>query len=323
MAHTNSTLIKFLFLTLLIFLLTSCSLSVPSNPTPQEPKPLPDQQVIGDAQFGAYIRGAVWEKSLLYKLEGEIGHQFNIIQWFISWPAPFEDHLVDQIHSIGRLPLITWQSRDISLQDINAGVHDSYIRSWARGVKSARDIVYLRPFPEMNGDWVSWNGNPEALIIAWKHIVTIFREEGANNVRWVWSPNVTDEPKIPENRMELYYPGDDVVDVLALDGFNWGTVRSYTAWKEFETIFADPYSRITALGEQPVWLAEIASTEHGGDKAAWIKSMLESTAFPRVDALIWFNEFKETDWRIESSDDSLEAFRTWFTDRKQQALAAR
>jgi mannan endo-1,4-beta-mannosidase len=308
-----------IFFVLSLSLLTSCSL----ERQPQEPNLPPRPRVVGDAQFGIYIKGAAWDKSILYDLEGEVGHNFNIIQWFTSWPAPFESYLVDRVHAIDRLPLITWQSRDISLQDINAGLHDGYIRSWARGVKNTQDEVYLRPFPEMNGDWVSWNGNPEALKKAWRHIVDIFQKEGADNVRWVWSPNVTDEPKIPENRMELYYPGDDVVDILALDGFNWGTVRSYTAWKEFDTIFTEPYARITALGNQPVWLAEIASTEHGGDKAQWINNMLESTAFPKVDALIWFNEVKETDWRMESSDDSLKAFRTWFISRNQQALAAR
>lgn len=309
-----------IFLILLALPLAACSLSNPSN---NPSVPVPKDRVIGDAKFGAYIKGAAWDKSRLYSLEDEVGHTFDIIQWFTSWPAPFEPYLVERVHDIGRIPLITWQSTDISLQDINAGLYDNYIRSWAEGVAATEDDVYIRIFPEMNGNWVSWNGDPEALKQAWKHIVEIFVQTGASNARWVWSPNVTDEPKVPENRMELYYPGDDLVDILALDGFNWGTVRSYTAWKEFETIFTDPYSRITALGKQPVWLTEIASTEHGGDKAEWINTMLESTAFPRVDALIWFNEIKETDWRIESSDDSLEAFRTWFTARKAQLLAAR
>jgi mannan endo-1,4-beta-mannosidase len=308
------------------FALALASCSLPYQPTPDQenpPEPSPTNRTIGDAKFGAYIKGAAWDKSILYGLEAEVGHQFNIIQWFTSWPAPFEDYLVDRVHSIGRAPLITWQPKDISLQDITSGIHDTYIRSWARGLSKAQGDVYLRPFPEMNGDWVSWNGNPQKLVEAWKYMVDIFRDEGATNVKWVWSPNVTDEPRTPENRMELYYPGDDVVDVMALDGFNWGTVRSYTAWKEFETIFTEPYARISTLGNQPIWLAEIASTEHGGNKAQWVKNMLGSKAFPRVEAIVWFNEVKETDWRIESSDDSLAAFREWFGERNQQALASR
>jgi beta-mannanase len=322
--NTNlSKLLNIFVLGSLAFVLASCSL--PSEPLPDTDnpsEPLPNQRTVGDAKFGAYVKGAAWDKDILFALESEVGHQFNIIQWFTSWPAPYEEYLVDRVHDIGRSPLITWQSKDISLQDISSGIHDTYIRSWAQGISNAQGDVYLRPFPEMNGDWVSWNGNPQKLIEAWRHIVTIFRAEGATNVKWVWSPNVTDEPKTLENRMELYYPGDDVVDIMALDGFNWGTVRSYTAWKEFETIFTDPYARISKLGNQPIWLAEIASTEHGGDKAQWVKNMLSTTSFPRVDAIVWFNEIKETDWRIESSDDSLQAFREWYGDRKEHLLAS-
>jgi mannan endo-1,4-beta-mannosidase len=122
--------------------------------------------------------------------------------------------------------------------------------------------------------------------------------------------------------MELYYPGERYVDILALDGYNWGTTRPYTAWKDFEAIFQDPYERITALGNQRVWLAEIASTEQGGDKGEWVKGMLSSTAFARIDALVWFNENKETDWRIESSHDSLSAFREWFADDTRTTILA-
>lgn len=109
--------------------------------------------------------------------------------------------------------------------------------------------------------------------------------------------------------MERYYPGDAYVDVLALDGYNWGTVRPWSTWRSFEDIFAGPYARVTAIGPQPVWLAELASTGEGGDKAAWVRDMLASTAFPRITALVWFNQDKETDWRIDAAADVIEAAR--------------
>jgi hypothetical protein len=36
--------------------------------------------------------------------------------------------------------------------------------------------------------------------------------------------------------------------------------------------------------------------------------MFMSTRFPRLQAIVWFNENKETDWRMESSSTSLAAF---------------
>jgi beta-mannanase len=277
--------------------------------------------MIGDAKFGVYVKGAVWDKSRLHALEDSVGHEFAIVQWFTSWPAPFETYYVKRLLEAERIPLITWQSSHQSLDSIVAGEHDAYIRSWADAAAALEETIYLRLFPEMNGDWTTWHGEPEKLIKAWQHIVEIFREEKANNVLWVWSPNITDEPSTPSNRMELYYPGNKYVDILGLDGFNWGTSRPWTAWKSFEETFAEAYSRITSLGEQALWLTEIASTEEGGDKAEWVKAMLSSTAFPKVEALIWFNEVKETDWRMESSLASSQAFREWFVRRSDGLLA--
>jgi hypothetical protein len=300
--------------------LTACSefTSVPHNTPAQNGTGTP----IGDAHFGVYIKGAAWNKTLLFDLEKSVGHEFRIIHWFTNWDAPFEGDLVKRVHGLDRLPLITWQSTNKPLSEISAGRYDAYLRTWAKGVREVGGEVYIRLFPEMNGNWTQWHGNPTQLVSAWQHVVKLFRAEGATNARWVWTPNVTDEPHTDDNRMELYYPGSSYVDVLGLDGYNWGTTRPYTAWKSFETIFQTPYDRITALGNQPVWLAEIASTEQGGDKAQWVNEMLSSAAFPRIEAVVWFNENKETDWRIESSPNSLTAFRTWFDSKEQPALVA-
>ncbi len=255
----------------------------------------------------------VWnDLAPLRELERELGGTFAIAHWYTSWSFAYDPVPVDDLLAHGRVPLVSWQSHGIPVADIAAGDYDDYVREWARSAAQADGEVYVRPFPEMNGDWTDWNGDPDALVVAWRRLARLFAEEGASNVRWVFSPNVSDEPRTAENMMERYYPGNDVVDVLALDGYNWGTTRDHTHWRSFDQVFAVGYERIAALGEQPVWIAEVASTEHGGSKGAWIEEMLSSTAFPRVEAIIWFNEDKETDWRIESSRGSLRAFQAWF-----------
>jgi endoglucanase len=260
--------------------------------------------------IGAYTHGGVWTgMEPFHQLEVSLGRRMDIVHWYSNWDNEFEAKLVVAAVEGGRLPMISWQSHNRSFESILAGHYDGYIQRWAIAAKDYGQAVYLRPFPEMNGFWTSWHGEPEKLIATWRHIVTIFRAEGATNVYWVWSPNVMDEPTIESNKLERYYPGTDYVDILALDGYNWGTLRPYTAWESFEEIFAEPYARLTALGPQPIWIAEIASTEHGGNKAEWIRNMFASTAFPRLEALVWFDENKETDWRIQSSDPALLAFR--------------
>ena len=303
--------IKFvgLFLTLAIVLaLTACSSLI------RPPKEPPAGDPLGAGLFGLYTAGAVWENAgQVEDLSQQIGREFDIIQWFSDWDHFYDVRAVARVHDQARLPLITWQLSGQSLDAIVSGQHDMYLKGWADGIRKAEGEVYIRLMPEMNGDWVYWNGNPKLFIEVWRYIVDLFEAEGAEYVRWVWAPNITDWPRTDANRLEKYYPGQTYVDVVGLSGFNWGTVRDWSTWRLFDEIYEVPYQRVTSLGNHPIWLAEIASAEQGGDKAAWVKDLLSERNYPKIEAIIWFNEYKEADWRIDSSDASLRAFREWFS----------
>jgi mannan endo-1,4-beta-mannosidase len=290
-----------------VLLLSACDQAnfIPTNPSST---PQPEIQPI---LFGAYTRGNInLDMAAVTSLEQDLDHQLDIVQWFTDFDHPWEPKAVATASANGRIPMITWQPNDHPLANIIAGEEDNYLKRWARGAKAYGGAVYIRLMPEMNGDWVAWSGDPEAYKKAWKHIVDVFRAEGANNVKWIWAPNCVDEPKTDPNFfMEAYYPGGDYVDVIGLSGFNWGTLKDYHRWRTYEQIFTTPYDRVTKLGSHDVWIVETASTELGGNKATWIKAMFSSTAFPKTKAIIWFNESKETDWRVQSSEASLEAFK--------------
>ncbi len=261
--------------------------------------------------FGAYTYGGVWSGlNPILELESDLGQRLDVVHWFMGWNNDWDSSLVASAAQNGRLPMISWEPTTTTIQKIAAGEKDAYIQSWALGAKAYGETVYIRPFPEMNGYWTPWNGDTETFKRAWRRTVDIFKVSGADNVKWVWAPNVTDEPRIESNRMEHYYPGEYYVDILALDGYNWGNTRAYTEWQSFEEVFTEPYERIAKLGSQPIWLAEVASAEIGGDKAAWINDMFTSTAFPRIQAMIWFDEDKEAAWHMNSSAQALAAFQS-------------
>ena len=99
----------------------------------------------------------------------------------------------------------------------------------------------LRFAHEMNllsSDWgPGKEGNTASSYVdAWRHIVTIFRQEGADNVKWVWAPNV-DYGGRPFTQ---FFPGDEWVDYVALDGYNWGATGG-ESWETFSQIFASSY----------------------------------------------------------------------------------
>jgi endoglucanase len=140
--------------------------------------------------------------------------------------------------------------------------------------------------------------------------VTIFRDAGATNAWFVWSPNIISSAS-PDFSAE--YPGDDYVNWVALDGYNWGTSRSGSTWQSFSTIFSRSYQTLTGISSRPMMIAETASTESGGSKAAWITSAFATEiplSFPRLRAVVWFDHSKETSWPVDSSTTALAAYRT-------------
>ena len=289
----------------LLTILTACSAQ--EAPT-VDPLATNSEPLSAYVHFGAFTYGGVWQgMEPVARLESHLGRRLDVVHWFMNWDHAYDARLVDGVLATGSAPMISWQPHRQDVRDIAAGAYDAYLRSWAEGIAAAPGVVYLRPFPEMNGTWVPWSGDPDGLVAAWTRMTRLFDDAGASNVRWVWSPNVTDEPRTEGNRMERYYPGAMHVDVLALSGYNWGATRPDIGWRSFEEIFLGAYGRLVELGTQPVWIAEIASTDEGGDKAAWVRDMFASTAFPRLEAIVWFDEDKEADWRITSAPDVVAA----------------
>ena len=277
--------------------------------------------------FGAYTPPAPEDgMQAAYALEEQLGRRLDIISWYQhwgGWGSEFDASWVARAAAGGRIPMITWEpwtpggvtQPRYRLAEIARGTFDTYIRRWADGLAAYGQPVFLRPMHEMNGDWYPWggtvNGNSASdYVAAWRRMHDIFSAAGATNVRFVWSPLAEDTPNVTENAFERYYPGTRYVDVLALDGYNWGAdAQAYGGWRSFDDIFARPYARITRLGPQPVWIAEVGSGTEGGDKASWVLDMFASALrYPRLRAIVWFNQWKERDWRATTSPEVAAAF---------------
>lgn len=320
----------------LAFALSASSCGAPEDVAPLTRAP----STAGRKLFGAFVPHAVWRRMRpARRLERRIGRDLDVIHWFLNWNDPFNPAIARRAARRGRRVLISWQSTDRPLARITAGDYDDYIERWARAVRDYRDPVYLRLFPEMNGSWTSWNrdamraGGAPALVRAWRHVVARFRAQGATNARWVWTPNATDSRIAGhQNRLEDYYPGSDVVDVLGFDGYNWGTSQRpdsdgkgwKSEWQSFTEMARDPYRRVTALDpDKPLWIAETGSVEQGGDKGAWLCRMWRDRSLPRITGIIWFDMRvptnrktgrRVTDWRIESTRQTLAAARRCLGD---------
>jgi beta-mannanase len=262
-------------------------------------------------QLGAYTPGAPANSSALSEYTAMVGRQPDIVMWYRDFGQPllYSDEITN-FRATGQTPMATWEPYDQELSQIASGAYDSYLHESAQIAKSWGSTLMIRFGHEMNGTWYPWAGSndtPEAFVAAWRHVVSLFRADGATNVKWVWAPNTEEGTKYP---ISPYFPGDSWVDYVGLDGYNWGS--SANKWESLGEVFAVSYATVTQLSSKPVIITETSSSETGGDKAAWIRSGFMTTipqSFPRISAVIWFNKSQEDDWRVNSSTASLEAYR--------------
>jgi hypothetical protein len=266
--------------------------------------------------LGAYVPGSQEDPALIDSFAAEVGRPPVIVGSYEDWTRPLVNQSwFEAIWSRGSVPLVTWEpwswiesSQRFPLRAIADGRYDAYIRSSAAAAAAWGHPILLRFGQEMNGGWYPWGKehSASAYKLAWRHIVNVFRMLGANNVRWVWSPYVSNGGHL---LFERYFPGDRWVDWVGLDGFNWGGSR---AWQSFSTIFANSYRMLSRMTSRPIMIPETGSTEEGGDKAAWISMALkqELPRFPRIRALVWFSgRFHSVEAKVDSSESALAALR--------------
>jgi hypothetical protein len=309
-------------------------------PTP-EPEPVPapgsGQPLYWGATIGSQLTGgqAPWDMTAVTKFE-ELAHKkVSMVQFFMpfancsSSPCSyyaFPKTPLENVRLHGAIPVLSWSSASIpssinesnfQLGDVINGTYDSYIRSFATAAKAWGHPFMLRFNWEMNGNWFSWsegvNGNRSGeYVAAWRHVHDIFTEVGATNVTWVWCPNV--DPTNSFQNLSSLYPGNAYVDWTALDGYNWGTNPAKPAgWQTFDQVYKSTYKNIVnnIAPSKPMLIGEVASSEFGGSKAAWIKEMLAKvpTEYPAIRGLLWFDHYSDNmDWPMETSESATTAF---------------
>lgn len=245
----------------------------------------------------------------------------------------FDRQNIERLTDAGHLPMIAWEpwsyqhvlSGDrlravqpaYTLQTIIDGDHDEMLRTWARDAADWGRPLVLRFAHEMNGYWYPWaesaNGNQDGeYVLAWRHVVDLFEEEGADNVVWVWSPNLSQPTLTP---LVDLWPGDDYVDWVGLVGYLGNGIDPSIWTPTFDELFGPTLEELRAFTDHPIVITEIGATEKGGNKAEWITGILDAVAGrDDVIGLMWFEIDKEADWRIVSSPEAQAAFAEGVSD---------
>jgi hypothetical protein len=258
--------------------------------------------------MGAYVRGADSHPGKIDRYAGKVGRRPVVVGIYRDWGSGpvLEPDQLEQIWRRGAVPMVTLEPWTASLRSIARGRHDSYIRGMARRASRWGKPIFLRFAHEMNGNWYPWGTATAAATYkrAWRHLVRVFRHNGASNVLWIWCPYSSDHLPFSSR-----FPGGRWVDWVGLDGLNWG---GSFGWHSFAEIFANPYRRLTRLSHKPVILAEVGSGTVGGSKAGWLRRALFHTLprMRRVHALLWWSASDPRgDIRVDSSGSALGVLR--------------
>jgi mannan endo-1,4-beta-mannosidase len=255
------------------------------------------------------------------------GAQPHIVSVFQAWrwndhPVYFVNRGFNHLYEKYPLTIVTWEPRshgqvpsgEVRLDEIVAGSHNDYIAAMAREMRDFGKRVLLRFGHEMNLYRYSWGQKSSNYIHAWRRVHEIFRVEGANNVEWVWCPNVRGpvNPDLPALRE--FYPGDEYVDWLGLDGYNWAAARN-DPWFSFSEVFSESLAELrdTVNSEKEVIICEYGCHDTPGDKGSWfaaIPSAFNQPQFANVAALIYFHRNRDgANWRVDYPQSALDAYR--------------
>lgn len=277
--------------------------------------------------FGIFREGAPANMSLIKNIEKKSGAKFPVVMWYQDYSSLFNPDLCNKVVANGAIPHIVWEpwlwnnKEKIKLDNIIAGEWDSHIREWAQDIKAWGKPVFIRWGHEFNIEGYPWcivnNGkDPKKYVTAFRRVRNIFKKEGADNALFVWTPMNDSWPKESWNDMHLAYPGDDYVDWIGLDGYNWGSTQTWSSWQSFRDLFRDVARQMWRKHPtKPIMIAETGCSEKGGDKAMWIEDMLRDLKrMPYIRSVNWFDEKKEADWRIETNEKTLAAFKKIIKD---------
>jgi mannan endo-1,4-beta-mannosidase len=228
-----------------------------------------------------------------------VGRTPNLLGYYSGWAEPFDTSFAEMIYRHGVIPFVQIDPTDASIAAIANGTYDDYLRSYADSVRAFDHNVVIGFGHEMNAYWYSWGYRhvpPSTFVAAWRHVVTLFRGEGADNVTWIWTLQADERGTGP---IAAWWPGAQYVDWVGIDGYYRRPADT------FASVFGRTINQVQALTSKPVLLSETAVGPAAGQFIK-IQNLFQGMVAYRTLGLVWFDEAQHggtdrQDWRLENS----------------------
>lgn len=235
------------------------------------------------------------------------GRQPNLLGYYSGWVEPFNTSFAQSLYQHDIVPYVQIDPTDASVAAIADGTYNDYLRSYADSVRDFGHAVVIGFGHEMNAPWYSWGYNhvPAATFIAaWRHVVTLFRDQGADNVTWLWTVQADEKGTGP---VSAWWPGDQYVTWVGVDGYY------YLPSDTFASVFGKTIDQVRQFTTRPVLLSE-TSVGPDANQFPKIQDLFHGLVTYKTLGLVWFDKRQEggvyhQDWRLEDSPPAEASFK--------------
>ncbi len=247
-------------------------------------------------------------------LESAIGHRLRYERIYHRTEL-FPDAQEEAAWTARRIPVTSFKTLQddgtaIPFAEVAAGAADDRLRSLADVIRPyGRRPMILIYFAEPEDDV---GEAPEHFAPAFRRVRDVMGDLGPR-VRWA---HTLSHGTYDDGDGELYYPGDDYLDYIACDGYNWCPSAGHGTDKEtFEQLFAITDQFAERRGK--LWLATEVGTwddpAPGWSKAEWIEQMGRTAkGWSGLRGIMWFehdsDESTLCDWKIQERAGAIRAF---------------
>jgi Glycosyl hydrolase family 26 len=257
--------------------------------------------------LGVYEQGPPYTYQPVADFARAAGRQPNLVGYYSGWPERFATKFAETVRSHDAVTILQMDPTYASVAAIAAGGYDPYLRSFADSVRDFGHSVVIGFGHEMNATWYSWGYGhvpPRVFVAAWRHIVTVFRGQGADNVTWLWTLQADEHGTGP---VASWWPGGRYVTWVGIDGYY------YRPSNTFASVFGKTIVQVRQFTGKPVLLSETAVGPQAGQSAK-IPGLFAGVHEYRALGLVWFDIAQHDglyhqDWRIEDNPAAEAAFR--------------
>jgi mannan endo-1,4-beta-mannosidase len=273
---------------------------------------------IPDSYLGVFEDGSPPGYQPIAEFAQVAGRRPNLVGYYSGWAEPFAASYAQLIRRHGVIPFVQIDPTLASVSGIAAGDYDLYLRSYADAVRDFSHPVVIGFGHEMNAPWYSWGYRQlpaSTFVAAWRHIVTLFRAQGAENVTWLWTLQADEAGRT--GPVQDWWPGASYVNWVGIDGYYYRPSDTFTS------VFGKTIDQVRQFTDKPVLLSETAVGPDAG-QALKIPDLFAGMHKYNTLGLVWFDKDQfhkdqsrnilDQDWRIEGDPVAEFAFQLGVRD---------